>query len=135
MSRGLGEMEIIAVRAMLEHSRKHAASQCFQYNGRLLGCTADGYALLSTLRRIAGFDHHYRGTEDAHRRNHRNAFKRALDGLVAKGYADRRDFEPGYLQSLPLWEQLRPRRSRWQYRPAEKIGSVEQRVNAYPELR
>jgi hypothetical protein len=91
--------------------------------------------LLSTLRSIGWSDQRYRGTRERYRRNHPRAFKRALDSLVAKGYADRRDFEPGYLERLPLWERMRPRRPRWQYRPTANTRSVMQKVNTYPETR
>lgn len=130
MSRGLGEVQIIALRAFAEHERQHNAGEWCPF------CFDDGFVRLIHLRSIAWGDHQYRGTEESPRRNHRNAFKRALDELVAQGYAERRDYEPGYLEQFPFSEQVRPRRPRWQYRLTGKgISVLTQRPHTYPSER
>ena len=47
MSRGLGELQVIALVAFAEHNRKHAADE------RCWHCTADGFLSASTLRELA----------------------------------------------------------------------------------
>jgi len=47
MSRGLGELQVIALLAFAEHNRKHAADE------RCWHCTADGFLSASTLRELA----------------------------------------------------------------------------------
>ena len=47
MSRGLGELQVIALLAFGEHNRKHAADE------RCWDCTADGFLSASTLRELA----------------------------------------------------------------------------------
>jgi hypothetical protein len=130
MSRGLGEVQIVALRAFAEHERQHAKDEDRKWR---VCCTADGYVHHWALRATAWGEHQYRGTEEAHRRNHPGAFKRALDKLVAQGYVEHRDFEPGYLEGLPFWERVRPRRPHWQYRLTEKgVSVLSERPHTYP---
>ena len=132
MSRGLGEVQIVALRAFAEHERQHKAEE----RGAWWFCCSGGFVKLTALRSIAWGDHKYRGTEESHRYNHQSVFKRALDKLVAQGYAESRDYEPGFLEQLPFWEQIRPRRPRWQYRLTEKgVSVLTQRPNTYPNER
>ena len=133
MSRGLGEVQIVALRAFAEHERQHKAEERFAWH---FCCFEDGFVKLASLRSIAWGNHEYRGTKESHRRNYQSAFKRALDKLVAQGYAESRDYEPGFLERLPLWDQMRPHRPRWQYRLTEKgVSVLAQRPHTYPRER
>jgi hypothetical protein len=116
MSRGLGELEIMALWAFHKHAESHAAGELCRE------CTAGGFIPIYKLRRLAwpgtNFQDFapYRGTPEAHRRNYPGAFKRALDRMVRSGYAEYR------------WQS--------QYRLTEKGLSVQPQVlNTYPAER
>jgi hypothetical protein len=137
MSRGLGEMQIIALFAFEAHERALAAAE--NHAGAVAGClmshTDGGFIPIRHLRfhawsewpkhdRIA----QYRGTPGEMRENYPNSFKRALDRLVLAGYAEFRHYDrPDHWREL-YW--------RNQYRLTEKGLSVRGKIsNTYPRER
>ena len=123
MSRGLGELQVIALLAFAEHGRIHASGEL------CLRCTQDGFLPVHHLRLLAWPERWdkfalYRGTPDSHRENYGNSFKRALDRLVKSGHAE---FRP-----TDAWNYGR-RRWQNQYRLTPKGVSVQEKAaNTYP---
>jgi hypothetical protein len=69
----------------------------------------------------------YRGTPDSYRRNHQNSFKRALDRMVAAGYAEFR-----YIDDPRRLREYNIRHWQNQYRLTEKGLSVREKLpNTY----
>ena len=128
MSRGLGEMQIIALLAFEAHER--CEPPC-------LSSTDGGFVPIYDLRRHAWGDHNrhlaeYRGLKDSYRCNHPNSFKRALNRLVTTGYAEFREIDPWHCGPNQWY------RRQWQnqYRLTAKGLSVRRQVaNTYPRER
>jgi hypothetical protein len=125
MSRGLGEMQIIALLAFQAHE---------QSDPKCWVSTDGGFLPIHDLRRHAWADRrrddlaHYRGQPDSYRGNYPNSFKRALDRLVAAGYAEFRLIDHPDHWSRRYWQN--------QYRLTEKGLSVRAKLaNTYSRER
>ncbi|HKD06120.1 MAG TPA: hypothetical protein VKB79_09485 [Bryobacteraceae bacterium] len=126
MSRGLGEMQVIALLAFRAH--EESDPPCWQ-------STRGGFVPVHDLRQHAWGDRRgdlarYRGTPDLHRYNYPNSFKRALDRLVVAGYAEFRyiDHPDRWGYGIRTWQN--------QYRLTEKGLSVLAKCsNTYPAER
>jgi hypothetical protein len=126
MSRGLGEMQIIALLALKAHAESDPPRWQSAYVSGFVpvhhlrehAWAADRYDALAT----------YRGTPDSYRENDPNSFKRALDRLVAIGYVEFRYDESS--------DHCHRRNWRNQYRLTERGLSVLPKLpNTYPTER
>jgi hypothetical protein len=117
-------MQIIALLAFEAHERSDP--KCWV-------STEGGFLPIHDLRRHAWRDRNgnlarYRGLPDSYRRNHENSFKRALDRLVAAGYAEFRVIDHPDHWRQRYWQN--------QYRLTDKGLSVRVKcANTYPRER